>query len=104
MSEFKQIKRHHERQLKDMGKKLTMYQIHPDDVSWLINRIGELENENRILKSLAKSNKFIGEQYLEQNKRYRQSIEVAIHNLKDSDNLGVKFALKILEQALEGSE
>lgn len=45
MSELKQIKRHHERQLKNMDKKLTMYQIHPDDVSWLINRVEELELE-----------------------------------------------------------
>lgn len=45
MSELKQIKRHHERQLKNMDKKLTMYQIHPDDVSWLINRVEELEGE-----------------------------------------------------------
>lgn len=43
MSELKQIKRHHEQQLKNMDKKLTMYQIHPDDVSWLINRVEELE-------------------------------------------------------------
>jgi len=46
MSELKQIKHHHERQLKNMDKKLTMYQIHPDDVSWLIEqaeRVEELE-------------------------------------------------------------
>lgn len=45
MSELKQIKRHHEQQLNNMDKKLSMYQIHPDDVSWLINRVEELELE-----------------------------------------------------------
>lgn len=45
MSELKQIKRHHEQQLKDMDKKLAMYQIHPDDVNWLIKRIEQLEEE-----------------------------------------------------------
>lgn len=39
-----------------------------------------------------------------QNKRYREAIEVAIQNIVACKNLGVKFALKILEQALEGEE
>jgi len=37
-------------------------------------RVQELENENRILRTVAESNKYIGEQYLEQNKRYREAI------------------------------
>lgn len=37
-------------------------------------RVRELENENRILRTVAESNKYIGEQYLEQNKRYREAL------------------------------
>lgn len=73
------------------------------DVDWLINRVEELEETiadyaYEIGKRKRALNKKTG-----QNKRYRESIEVAIHNMKtSSDNLGVKYALKILEQALEG--
>src|SRR5690625_41515 len=49
------------------------------DIKWLIEqaeRVQELENENRILRTVAESNKYIGEQYLEQNKRYREALEL----------------------------
>lgn len=68
MSELKQIKRHHERQLKNMDKKLTMYQIHPDDVSWLINRVEELEEHVKDLKIMLK---VLGRQ----TERYKQALE-----------------------------
>jgi len=35
------------------------------------------------------------------NKRYRETIKTAIRHMKDSDHLGVKFALGVLEQVLE---
>lgn len=75
MSELKQIKRHHERQLKNMDKKLTMYQIHPDDVSWLINRVEELEKEKDEWKDTAQSYYMTNQELREQNKRYKQALE-----------------------------
>ena len=67
MSELKQIKSHHERQLKNMDKKLTMYQIHPDDVSWLIKqaeRVEELEEKvKQYEKALAGFNKEFNFEY-----------------------------------------
>jgi hypothetical protein len=71
MSELKQIKRHHERQLKNMDKKLTMYQIHPDDVSWLIKqaeRVEELEETN---KKLIESTTVVANE----NHRYKLALE-----------------------------
>ena len=89
MSELKQIKRHHERQLKNMDKKLTMYQIHPADVDWLIKRVEELELEiNDWRAEVQKWQKFYKESeesHLEtiellystisENKRYKQALE-----------------------------
>ena len=89
MSELKQIKSHHERQLKNMDKKLTMYQMHPADVSWLINHVEELELEiNDWRAEVQKWQKFYKESeesHLEtkgllystisENKRYREVLE-----------------------------
>ena len=59
-------------------------------------RVQELESR------IADDEHFVAE-ILEQNKRYREAIEVAIHNMP-GDNLGDKYALGILEQTLEGEE
>lgn len=78
MNELKQIKRHHERQLKNMDKKLTMYQIHPDDVSWLIKqaeRVEELEEERDEWKDTAQFYYMTNQELREQNKRYKQALE-----------------------------
>src|SRR5690625_2892075 len=66
---------------------------------WL-NTMKRLENYEKV----ASLNNEEIQRLREQNKRYREAIEVAIHNMKDSDHLGVKFASGILEQALEESE
>lgn len=38
------------------------------------------------------------------NKRYRDVIEIAIHNMKGCSDLGTVFALNELERVLEGEE
>lgn len=48
---------------------------HIDYLTEQADRAQELKNENRILRTVVESNKYIGEQYLEQNKRYRQLLE-----------------------------
>jgi len=78
MSELKQIKRHHERQLKNIGKKLTMYQIHPADVDWLIKqaeRVGELEEENNELAERVQDLKIMLKVLGRQTERYKQALE-----------------------------
>ena len=73
----------------------------------LENRVQDLESENRALKAVAKSNKFIGEQYLEQNKRYRdffqRILELQLYINYTEEELW-KEVLKISEEALEGEE
>ena len=88
MSELKQIKRYHEQQLKNMDKKLTMYQIHPDDVSWLINRVEELEKEKDEWKDTAQSYYMTNQELREQNKRYKQALEF----YADEETYETKFA------------
>ena|SRR5690625_2155139 len=78
-----------------------MTEIKTVDYEWLIEqveRVQGLENENWALRTVAESNKYIGEQYLEQNKRYREAIFKAL------DALPVGFkneAVRILGEALE---
>src|SRR5690625_3730996 len=71
----------------------------PEDIEWLIGRVQELENENRILRTVAESNKYIGEQYLEQNKLYREALEFyADKNNMIGLEMGEK-ARKVLEES-----
>ena len=67
-------------------------------------RVQELEELIEDYKTVNKELHDRRKKLRKQNKRYREAIEVAIHNMAVSDNLGVKFALGILEQALEGDE
>mgnify|MGYP001283799328 CR=1 FL=1 len=76
------------------------------DWQWLIERakrVQELENENRILRTVAESNKYIGEQYLEQNKRYREALEEVLKtgDYEDPQDYIDRIVTKAC-QALEG--
>ena len=74
------------------------------DWQWLIERakrVQELENENRILRTVAESNKYIGEQYLEQNKRYREALEFYENPYNWQDGLVSMDAGDKARQALE---
>jgi len=83
MSELKQIRRHHERQLKNMDKKLTMYQIHPADVDWLIQQAERVQKIEQILEDMDRQ--LYSEQ--QQNKRYKQALEF----YADEENYCVRF-------------
>jgi hypothetical protein len=78
MSELKQIKRHHERQLKNMDKKLTMYQIHPDDVSWLIKQAERYEDLLEQVKQIEKVSDY--------NADLRMKYEKVLEFYADSEN------------------
>lgn len=82
--------------------------INKDDYRWLIKqaeRVEDLENENRILRTVAESNKYIGEQYLEQNKRYREAIERALDESGWGDEGNALYrTIGILTKALEESK
>src|SRR5690625_1567435 len=73
------------------------------DFDLLIERVQELENENRILRTVAESNKYIGEQYLEQNKRYREALEEVLKtgDYEDPQDYIDRIVTKAC-QALEG--
>src|SRR5690625_1090470 len=84
-----------------------------EHIEWLIEqaeRVEELEDENRILRTVAESNKYIGEQYLEQNKRYREAMQNARSELAfitllrpDMDTEEkINTAKRIINFALEG--
>src|SRR5690625_5271879 len=78
-----------------------------NDLQWLIEqaeRVQGLESENWVLRTVAESNKYISEQYFEQNKRYREAIEFGIKYLKNSDIRQVQLVVTALKSALEGEE
>lgn len=67
-------------------------------------RVQDLEEDLTKYRNSLEFQLLINNSIKKQNKRYREAIEVAIRNMAASDNLGVKFALGVLEQALEESE
>ena len=81
----------------------TMTVVNREHFNWLIEQAERGVEYDRHLISL-EDNKHYVIGLKKQNKQYREAIEVAIHNIAASENLGVKFALRILEQALEGKE
>lgn len=85
------------RVITDNDNKMIRCHINIKYFDWLIEQVQELEKELIYYKMATESY----EEMESQNKRYREAIGVAVHNMKSSDNLGVKFALGILEQALE---
>lgn len=104
MSKLKQIKRHHERQLKNMDKKLTMYQIHPVDVDWLIKRVEELEKERDEWKNTAQTYYVTNQELREQNKRYKRALEEILKPLNQTSYEKEHTYRQIARQALEGAK
>jgi hypothetical protein len=105
MSELKQIKRHHERQLKNMDKKLTMYQIHPDDVSWLIKqaeRVEELEEERDEWKNTSQYYYMMNQELREQNQRYGEAMVSALSEIEYA--LYSQKSLKVKEHYLKNAK
>lgn len=109
MNELKQIKRHHERQLKNMDKKLTMYQIHPDDVSWLIKQAERVQELEQGIENLNELTDMQHEQILifhrqlnqliRTNQRYKQALEElkelrAMYSVVNGERIRYKQALE----------
>ena len=81
------------------GDLLSM-ELKPNDYYDLLEQAERTIDYDNNLISLEDNKQYVSE-LIKQNKRYREAIEVAIQNMVACKNLGVKFALKILEQALE---
>ena len=85
-----------------------IYTLSEEDYNYLkeqAERVQELENENQILKTVAEINKYIGEQYLEQNKRYREELK-NIYELAEYDEYDntLEQIVSEIKKALEGTE
>ena len=91
-----------------LGEFIDAKPVNPYELKWLIQqaeRVQELEGTVKHAMKAIDNTEAVRAKLInaeQQNKRYREAIEVAIHNMATSDNLGVKFALGILEQTLEG--
>jgi|SRR5690625_158782 len=91
-----------------------MTEIKTVDYDWLIEqaeRVQELERKLELtdrLKDIQINQKNIAHETNEileqQNKRYREAIEIAIHNIESDDNIGIHFALSILKYVMESDE
>src|SRR5690625_431289 len=82
-----------------------------DDIGWLIEQAERAEESERQMFTTVENTEKLKNmlnfkiKLLEkQNKRYRDVIEIAIHNMKGCSDLGTVFALNELERVLEGEE
>src|SRR5690625_6783840 len=80
----------------------------------LSSALRDARHEIRVLKNKAEQVQELEQQQLKNDdytwkllmeiKRYRDVIEIAIHNMKGCSDLGTVFALNELERVLEGAE
>ena len=85
--------------------------IRTKDYDWLIKQAERAEESERQMFTMVENTEKLKSmlnfkiKLLEkQNKRYRDVIEIAIHNMKGCSDLGTVFALNELERVLEGEE
>jgi len=78
--------------------------IDSSDIDWLIEQVEQdKEYEKFVFENNIAVDKEI-QKLINENKRYQEAIEIAIHNMESDDNIGIHFALSILKYVMESDE
>ncbi|WP_077297379.1 hypothetical protein [Virgibacillus pantothenticus] len=89
-----------------LGEFIDLKLVNPYDLKYLIERVQELEKDIDEWEIVNDSWEEINTSLAKQNKRYREAIEYAHGELKNSPRLSLEAleAMEILGDALEGEE